>query len=357
MPKIHFSYTVPLGKTVMRRAFDKAIRLSGVIPPYRFGYEWTVPWQKPIRAPHCISYHLLQRFMSEGQVRFYNMLEHTVAKLGVDDIFIGQPVPDGGFGLVRSQTDDRQSITSRTIRAYPNHRVFLIMPYTHDPFYVSWAKDLLADFNGGLILIGGKIWERDWLERSPFADLPIKRKVHVEMGIDADDYPVVKTRFNSPTRRKFLYIGHTGWYKNTKELENIAAKMPNYEFAHIGGGEIVGWKKLANFASLTPEYMAKISAEYDIFVNTSTADAQATTILESMCFGFVVAATYESGYDHPSIVRLSPTDTAFNLATLVKLQQAPESELLALAKANRQIAIEHHSWERFVDTVWHFINN
>ncbi len=229
------------------------------------------------------------------------------------------------------------------------------MPYTHDPLYVSWARDFVrANKAGGLIIVGGKIWERNW-HTSPFADIEIPRKIHVEMGIDPKDYPFVRRKFNEKGKRKYLYIGHTAWYKNTKELERIAERMPQYEFAHIGGGEVKGWKKISSFASLTPEFMSKLSETYDIFVNTSTADAQATTILEQMCFGFIVATTYESGYDHPSLVQLSPTDTESNVKILSDLQFKEEDELMNIVRENRKTAEEKHTWKKFTETIGHFI--
>ena len=352
--KIHFAYTVPLSKSILRRALDKFVLAFGITPIYRYGFDFLIPWQRPVRSPHCISYHLLHKFRSKYAVRFYNIYEHILPKIAPQVIFIGQPLAKGGFGEVRPDTDDRESVSSKVIRSRNSSSNYLIMPYTHDPLYVSWVKDLLEDHKGGVIFVGGKIWERDW-HKSPFKDVDIKRKIHVEMGIDPNDYPVVKKTFNPKGKRKYLYIGHTAWYKNTKELENIAINMPQYEFAHIGGGDIKGFKKLSDFASLTPEFMAKIASEYDIFINTSTGDAQATTILEQMCFGMVVACTPETGYDHDSLVFLSTNDTSRNVKILSDLQEMDESDLLLIAKRNRENAIKFHSWDIFTQKIMKFI--
>ncbi|MEK7650688.1 MAG: hypothetical protein AAB364_02370 [Patescibacteria group bacterium] len=354
-PIIHFAYTVPGSSHFWRRALDRFIRLVHLQPLHRGGHELLIPWQRPIRAPHSISYNLLHALKERGAVRFYSLFERTVARLGAGDIFIGQPAPLGGFSSSGSSTDDPLSVTSRTIRKYSGRRTFLIMPYNHDPLYVSWARGLLSQPIEGLILVGGDIWQRDWDEKSPFRDLPIKRRINVNMGIEPDDYPLVKKSFNPVGQRKYLYIGHTSWSKNTRELENIARAIPNFQGGHIGGGTIKGWKKLADFVALTPQFMSKIAEEYDIFVNVSTADAQATTILEQMCFGLVVACTPESGYDHPSLIKLSTTDTNYNVSALQKLQQAPEVELLSLSRQNRLIAETEHSWEKFCTTVINFV--
>lgn len=358
-PVVHLAYTVPFGRTRARRALDKALRLVHVAPLHRFAHDALIPWQHPIRAPHSITHNLLDAIRARGyDVRLYSLYEHTLAHLKPGDIFIGQPVPRGGFGVTRADTDDTESVTSRTLRTYPSARNFLIMPYSHDAQYSLFWKDLLRDNNiagGGAILIGGEIWERDWELKSPFADLGRLKKIHLScMGIDPKEYPLVKKSFNPKGNRRYLYIGHTAWYKNTAELERIAAAMPEYEFAHIGGGEVAGWKKLASFATLTPEYMNKLASEYDIFVNVSTADPQATTIVEQMCFGFAIACTPETGYDYPTLTELRTHDTEHNVRALLDLQNFDAEDLLERARENRRIVEEKHGWAQFTNKVLDF---
>ena len=150
-------------------------------------------------------------------------------------------------------------------------------------------------------------------------------------------------------------MGHTAWYKNTKELERIAHELPQFEWAHIGGGTISGWKKLAEFIALTPSAMAKLARDYDFFVSTSSADPQATTILEQMCAGLIIACTPETGYEYPSLIRLSTSETKSNVNTLLGLQYVRESDLLALAERNREVASQKHSWQQFCDSITSFM--
>ncbi len=346
---IHFVYTVPLGRGIFRRGIDKVFKIFHLTPLHRYGIDFLIPWQHPIRAPHSISYHLLKALKQKGKVRFYNMYEKGKITLGPHDIFIGQPAPAGGFSYEgRPDHDDFDSITSQTLRAYKGsvHKKILIMPFANDPLLVSWAKDLAENYADKIILIGGDIWTKNWKD-TPFGSIDEKKVFRVDMGIDMKDYPLVKKNFNSKGKRGYLYIGHNAWYKNTKELEKIAERMPGYRFTHIGGAEVKGWNKLANFAALTPEFMSSIAKDHDIFVNTSTADAQATTILEEMCFGMVVAATPESGYSHESLVKLDVSDTDSNVKTLLSLQEKDEKELLDIVHKNRETVKEKHSWESF----------
>ncbi len=358
-PTVHLVYTVPLGKTLLKRAIIKGLRLAHTTPLHRWATDALIDWQHPIRAPHSITYNLIRAIRARGHsIRLYSLYERGVIRHRPEDIVIAAPLPSGGLGVTREREDDRASITSRTIREYPSARNYIIMPYAHDEQYSMLAHDLIGENNkagGGAIFIGGKIWERDWKTRSPLADLGDLRKVHVtEMGIDASEYPFVKNRFNPKGKRKYLYIGHTAWYKNTAELERIAERMPEYEFAHIGGGEVKGWKKLTNFAPLTREYVAQLAQEFDIFVSVSTADPQATTIVEQMCFGFAVACTPETGYDYPSLTNLRTGDTEYNVRALLNLQNADEEELRARAHANRRIVEEKHGWGQFTDRILNF---
>lgn len=358
-PTVHIAYTVPRGSTLLRRGLDKGLRLAHLTPIYRTGREGLIPWQHPVRAPHSITYNLIHAVRAHGlSVRLYSFYEHAVAAMRDGDIFIGQPLPQGGHGIFRSDLDDLLSVTSRTIREFPSSKNYIIMPYSHDPQYSVFWKDLLkqnALAGGGVILIGGEVWEREWKTQSPLADLGLIRKLHVRMAVDGSDYKVVKKKFNPVGKRRYLYIGHTAWYKNTVELERIAENMTGYEFVHIGAGDIRGWKKRADFASLTPAYAAQLAEEFDIFVNVSSGDPQATTVLEQMCFGIPVACTPQTGYEYPSILPLSTNDTRFNCNQLMKMQAADEEALFQRARQNRQVALEFHNWKKFTSEIMTFI--
>ena len=293
------------------------------------------------------------------RVRLYRYNEHTVASIRPGDIFIGEPLPRGGYGETRAATDDPESITSRTIREFPSERNFILMPYAHDEQYSGFLRGIVgenAKAGGGAIFIGGKIWERDWESRSPLAQLGQLRKLHLSMAVDAAEYPLVKKRFNPKGKRRYLYIGHTAWYKNTAELERIAERMPEYEFAHIGGGEVKGWKKLSNFSVLTPEYMSTLAEKYDIFVNVSSADPQTTAVMEQMCFGFPIACTRESGYDYDSIVPLSIYDVEWNRERLLELQFEGEDALLERTRQSRDHVLKSHNWNEFTRSAISFMN-
>jgi glycosyltransferase involved in cell wall biosynthesis len=93
--------------------------------------------------------------------------------------------------------------------------------------------------------------------------------------------------------------------------------------------------------------MQSLAVEYDFFINTSTFDAQATTILEAMSWGFVVACTPETGYTEEGIFQLSTTDVKRNVAVMERLQKAEEEELIGIADQYRVLLAEKFTWSRF----------
>jgi hypothetical protein len=354
---IYFVYTVPMGTNIFRRAIDKLIRITNIVPPlHRYGFDFLIPWRKPNRAPHSHSRHLLHEFKKYGKVRFYSLYEKGVIHLKPDDIFFGQPVPQGGFGLgPRPETDDHESITSRTLRENidNNHNKFFFIPFANDPVLMSWAKDLAFNYADKVILQGGEFWTRDW-KNNVFGQLDQKNVLRVNNAIDPNDYYFIKKSFNPPDKRKFLYIGHTAWYKNTVELERIASQMPGFVGGHIGGGIIKGWKNYG-FSDFTPEFLKNLADEYDIFINTSSGDANATTILENICFGFPVACTPETGFEYPSIIKLSTTDTAENIKKLTAMKNMSESELKKLVEENMKFVKKYYTWDNFLNEITKFM--
>jgi len=351
MSKIHLIYKVPRRGGIVGRIFDKIfLTLPWIVPTWRYGLF--IPWRKPIKAPHSISYNLLKALKLHSKVRFYDLYEKHTCHLNSSDILLAVPIQtmDG-----RDWKDPSvYNITARTCDRYSEHKnMFIIMPYNHDSQYNATVLDFIKEHGRNVILICGPIWTDTW-EQSPLKPY-IKKLLRVDMAIDSNDYPIVKKHFNQKGKRKFLYIGHTEYYKNTAQLEAIAKAIPGFEGGHIGRGEINGWKKISDGADLTPKFMGEIAKDYDIFLNTSKADAQATTILENMCFGFLVACTPESGYSYDSIIPLKIDDTDFNVKQIDYLQKMDEKELLKLTRLNREYAIKFHNWDIFCKKIINFI--
>lgn len=352
---IHFVYKIPRHGNKLGKLIDKYALTKKWFPvPWRYGKN--IPWRKPIKAPHSITFQLLNALSKKDTVQLYDMYEEKICTLKKGDKFLAQPM--NSWEVDTYKDPSVYKITSRTLDAFPNFPdadKTLIMPYTHDPDYNRATKDLIQKYGKNLIIISHKYWTDSW-DKSPIKNY-VDNLLRVNMCISAEEYPVVKKIFNPKGERRFFYIGNTNYYKNTRQLEEIAKAVPGFEGGHIGRGEIKGWKKISDGADLTPEFMSRVAEEYDIFLNTSSADASPTTILEQMCFGFPIACTPESSYEYDSFTMLHVSDTKHNVEVIYKLQNMDEDIFFEQAKKNRQLAIENHNWEDFCKKVIDFVYN
>jgi len=345
--RLHLIYIAPSKNTFVER-------FNLCTPKYRNAANSKFElagWPSPIYAPYCITYYLANRLCSQFDVKVYDWNETCRFTASKSDIILCHPkviVEKNG-----KITLDFESISWRALSEASGARKILFMPYVPGADDL-WLPQALAAANGEMVAITGLVWMKDFAA-GPTSQLT-KRFLRLDMGIEGQDYPRVKTTFNPPGKRKFLYIGHTADYKNTQMLEGIAATLPKFEGGHIGFGRIAGWKHLGSQIDLTPESMRVLAKEYDIFVSVSTGDAQATTILEQICFGLAIACTPETGYTFESLYRLDCKDLDLNVKILSELQRASEGQLLKHCEDNLRHVVEFHNWKDFADRVVKFIN-
>ncbi|MBJ6727027.1 glycosyltransferase family protein [Geomesophilobacter sediminis] len=327
-PTVHFVYATPyskvdqyqlklLGRKLWHQSWDR----------YR--------WPAPVQAPLSITYHVARRLSERFPVKLYNLHERIDLRPEDGDILLGHPVNDCDSVVWRALADNRF------------HRKYLIAPYNHDPRQVGWLAEAVEQCDK-FFAICGNYWI-DTLDRSPLLGLRDKL-VHLNMALDPADYPLLKTTFNPPGKRKFFYIGRLGTEKGVDLLEGFAASGRGFSGGFIcSGGDIKGWKRISVPRKLTPDFMAAVAREYDIFINMSRADAQATTILEAMSWGFPVACTRESGYTKEDFTYLDLDDAEGNLKRLEALQELPESELKCMSEGNRNRLQERYGWNNFLN--------
>jgi glycosyltransferase involved in cell wall biosynthesis len=80
----------------------------------------------------------------------------------------------------------------------------------------------------------------------------------------------------------------------------------------------------------------------------SRADAQATTVLEAMCWGFPVACTRESGYTDEDFFYLDLEDEKANTDQINRIQALTDNELIEISRKNRKIVETNYSWDKFL---------
>jgi glycosyltransferase involved in cell wall biosynthesis len=302
--------------------------------------HFVYPHRPRISAPSAIGRKVGERLHARGyEVVHYDIDEARVIRPGVDDVLLGHP------------HEAPWSVFRRSAARSGWRRKLMLMPYVHvDDYHVSLADPVIRNCDLFLAITGST-----WFEAvaSSVAAHWRPKMVHVDLAVDREDFPRVKSSFRAPGERRFLYIGHTGWYKNTGYLAELARRLPEYEFGWIGSGEpsIPGLRPYGRRDFTTGE-ARELVAEHDFLLTVGVGDANPTTVLESMAWGLIPVCTPQSGYaGRAGIVNVPPEDADAAVAVLRQLQERPESELTALQAANDDDLDRHFTWDRFTDQV------
>ena len=201
------------------------------------------------------------------------------------------------------------------------------------------------------LAITGSYWF-DSIDRSLFSHW-LPRMTQLDMAINPADYPPVKTGFNPAGGRSFVYVGHSGWQKNTAYLTELAGLMPKARFDWIGSGH----ESIPGLCSLGPMDFSMRSARqivshHDFLITVGLFDANPTTVLEAMGWGLIPICTEQSGYyRNQGIVNIPADDAAGAAAILEGLNHADEAVLEGLQQFNRDQIASHFSWDRFAGQV------
>ena len=293
----------------------------------------------PERAPVTITARLYQALRARGTTLLYDWTERVPVAAGPGDVLVGHPFPG----------DDARVWNRACLEGNAGVRVALL-PLSHRMAEANAFLDPFVPRLDAILGIMGPYWRDTW-RQGPFAHWADKL-IPVDMAIDVARFPRVKTSFNPPGRRTFVYLGGEGPQKGTHLLSILFGLARRHRCVWIGAGRRIPNVECRGFAELTPDYVRRLGEECDVFLTMGVSDANPTTILEAMAWGFPVCCTPESGYHHmPELVSLSTTDMAHNLLALDRMQDAPEATLRAQADAARRRVETDFGWDRFLATV------
>lgn len=292
-----------------------------------------------ISAPDAIGRNLALRLRQRyDDVVLHNWGDTTIIRPVDGDVLVGHPHPFPNTCFRRS------------LRLPGWRRVLALGPYNHgDGVQMAFYESFLARCDLYLA-ITGNYWF-DTIGRSLFAHWQPKMR-HLDMAVDRADFPALKTAFNPPGERRFVYIGHSGWTKNPGFLEQIARRMPDVQFAWIGGGR----RPIAGFEPLGYQDFTTVAARerlrtFDFMITASKSDANPTTILEAMAWGLIPVCTPQSGYaGHPGIPNI-PLDIDRAVTALRQLHKMPGAALEAMQAGNWRALDDHFHWDRFAQQV------
>jgi hypothetical protein len=189
--------------------------------------------------PRCSPYentrHIFAGLSRRLPTLLYALDEQVSCNFSEDDVFLGHPYFPALSG--------KRGVTELSIPRRPRPRTFAVISPLHcetsiatnhlNKAYLDAIDELLTDAD---VLFGimGEYWWNRWRE-SPYAHW-LPKMVRLDMGIDVASFPRVKTRFNPPGRRGFLYIGRNDPMKGTDLLSRLAQAVGDFRAGWIGSG-------------------------------------------------------------------------------------------------------------------------
>ena len=301
--------------------------------------HFVYPSGPKISCPQAIGRNVAQRLRGRYEVVQYDWADTRSIKPGPDDVLLGHPHPAPW------------TVFRRSARLSGWRRVIMMLPFSHaDLVQVAFADSFLHRCDLMLAITGNTWFET--VTESRFAHWRPKM-IHVDLAVDREDFPRVRDSFNPPGRRRFVYVGHTLWYKNTGYLSEIAAAMPEVEISWIGSGRqaIPGLKPLGR-QDFSTEEGRRVVADHDFLLTVGSSDSNPTTILEAAAWGLVPVCTRESGYaGYGGIVNVPIGDAPGAVRVLRRLQQLPSGELARMRDENDRLLDTHFTWDRFSEQV------
>jgi glycosyltransferase involved in cell wall biosynthesis len=298
------------------------------------------PHGSRVSCPDAIGRNLAIRLRERYHVNLYEWHDRRVIVPGSDDVLLGHPHPYPWTCFRRS------------LKQPGWQRILIMSPYTHGMDGQVAFIDPLIPLSDRYLAITGNYWFST-VGSSSFAHW-LPKMVHLDLAVDRNDFPRVKTRFNPPGRRSFVYIGNSLFYKNVGYLSQIAELMKGEsEIAWIGqeGPGIPGLKRLG-FLDFNSAHAKEVISQFDFLLTVGNADANPTTIIEAMAWGLIPVCTPQSGYSgYSSIVNVPLNEAPGAVAVLRDLQRRPNQELEGLQQKNWDLLDSHFNWDRFSQQV------
>lgn len=302
--------------------------------------------QNKIAAPWSMGNHLFKFFKKinyDVKVYQWTSFEKIIPQPG--DILIGHAHPN-------PITCFRRSLKSPDWK-----KKYLLQPYNEDIYQMSYINNFINEVDY-FFAITGEYWFKR-IENTIFASWK-KKMIRIDMGINTKDYPVIKKKFNSPGKRKFLYIGNdykfNNFAKNINYLENIVDAY-GYKYFGIVGNKSVGRAKYYGWLDFKSDIGKKIINEYDFYIIVSNNDANPTTILESMSWGLIPFCTKQCGYYNKKGIINVPINNIKQLVKILNKYQKMSTEKLNLIReANKNKIVSTYNWEKICRNVFKVID-
>jgi glycosyltransferase involved in cell wall biosynthesis len=296
------------------------------------------PHADRISCPDAIGRHLARRLRERYDIKQYNWDETDVIEPEPGDVLVGHPHPA------------RWTIFRRSQRLPAWARVVGLSPYHHGELRQVAFLDPIIRRCDLYLAITGNYWAS--CLTTPATTHWRPKLVPIDLAIDRSEFPALKQAFNPAGARRFLYIGHSHWMKNTRYLSAISRLMRDTQFGWIGTGEPISEVVAYGYRDFREDPARRLVAEHDFLLTVGAADANPATVLEAMAWGLIPVCTPQSGYvGYPGIVNIPLGDAARAATVLEELQRTPEERLFRMQRLNWRALEEKFTWDRFAADV------
>jgi hypothetical protein len=298
------------------------------------------PCDNPATTPGAIGWHVREALERVG----YSVTTHDW-----EGSYKIRPTP--GAILLGHPHPSPMTVYRRSVKDAAWGRRIAMLPLNGDIFQFAFAYKSIARSDETLGIMGPE-WA-GYLDLDPQMRAVRHKITPVDLAIDASLFPLLPNRAPHPRQRRVIYIGHTGNYKSPEYLEAIRKRLPDVEFGWLGRGS----RQLAGFTPLgyvqsDSQAGRDVLADYHFLLSVGHADANPTTVLESLAVGIIPLTTRGSGWgEHQGVVRIpsgDPHQAAMAIRRMVNLDGV---ELQTRMAANRELVEQQFSWSRFTDVV------
>lgn len=298
-----------------------------------------------IRTPEAIGTNIAELLKKRGyKVKIYDpfLMKKIDLEKGKRNYLIGHALPNP-FTIFRMSLDIKEI-----------EKKILLQPFCiNDKKRFGYLRNVLPKVDY-FAAICGKYWgNKIYKINDEFFKNNFKQ---IDLAIDLDHFKLIKTKFNKPGERKFLYIGNNHYSKNLEYFIALAKKISPSLFGSINTkiNFINNFHEYIDFSN--PESL-EIIKDYDFLLMTGKSDPNPTVILEAMAWGLVPISTKGSGYIEKDGVILLTGELQKDVRILEKYQNIIEEDLLKIQSKNLKILKNEFNWLRFANQIIELINH
>jgi len=312
-----------------------------------------------LKTPERILYELSQRLARRYRLKTYAIEERGTIVPEPGDILIGHP----------TRYSDN-SIFNRSFYHSGWSKRIVFCPFSYGMPRDAAAIDSLVELADHYLALCGPYWF-DTMGESPVSHWQYKT-MRCDLGVNRDDYPLIKGSFSPIGKRSFLYIGNAGPMKGVDFFCALAEANPQLKFGWIGwpgpeqrpAGTLrreydviekrlrAGKITVHGGADWREHNHISTAAQYDFLLTCGRSDSNPTTILETSAWGLLPIAPLQCGYYGDDwLINIPLDDVAGASAILNQLSRAPEEELMARRNAGLAKLDRIYTWDHAAEQV------